>query len=231
MLRFDIINWLIEKYGYKSYLEIGVAEGECFDKITVTWKTGVDPALTFLSLYENLDPDGDIYDGDDYVRDSKGKIIASGYLCKMTSDEHFGYYKRKKYDIIFIDGEHLEAQVMRDIDNSLKRLSPGGTIVVHDCNPPTEAHAAEVPTVKSATGDHYLWNGTVWKAWVKMRMSHTSLQCRCVDADWGCGIMQVGEQLPVPDDLKVPKTFDEFAAHRKEYLNLITVDKFKEIYK
>ena len=202
MQRYDIINWLIEKYGYKSYLEIGVADGECFEKIKGVVRTCVDPAED---------------------------AVAWAFHC--TSDEYFSKSHRwAAFDIIFIDGDHSWSQVMLDICNSINHLSSGGTIVVHDCNPPTADHAAEKPTVKSDTGDHYLWNGTVWRAWVSMRMTSCVMQCRCVDADWGCGILQKGEQLK-PPDLEIDDIpYELFAAHRKEYLNLITVDEFKEIY-
>ena len=41
--RWDIINSLIDENGYKSYLEIGVRNGDCFDKISCESKIGVDP--------------------------------------------------------------------------------------------------------------------------------------------------------------------------------------------
>jgi hypothetical protein len=43
MKRWDIINQLIEKNNYKSYLEIGVNKGQCFLKIKCAEKIGVDP--------------------------------------------------------------------------------------------------------------------------------------------------------------------------------------------
>jgi len=43
MKRFEILNYLIDKYKYKDYLEIGVQRGECFRNITAENKTGVDP--------------------------------------------------------------------------------------------------------------------------------------------------------------------------------------------
>ena len=203
MLRYDIINWLIEKYGYKRYLEIGVADGECFGNINCHEQDGVEPVVRHWG----------------------------GNIHHMLSDDFFERIsERRMHDIIFIDGDHHEGQVIKDIHNSLKHLADGGTIVVHDCNPPTEDHAAEVPTVKSSTGDHYLWNGTVWKAWVKMRMLRTDLQCRCVDTDWGCGIIQRGENFKLPRIKRHNITFAEFDHRREEYLNLITVDEFKEIY-
>ena len=43
MQRFEIINKLIEYYGHKSYLEIGVLKGESFDVVNCDNKTSVDP--------------------------------------------------------------------------------------------------------------------------------------------------------------------------------------------
>lgn len=200
MQRYDIINWLIEKYGYETYLEIGVAEGECFEQIRCDLRVGVDPNVKAKDLWVN----------------------------PITSDFFFSCEDGMLYDIIFIDGDHHEAQVLRDINNSLKHLSPGGTIVLHDCNPPTKAHTIE-PGVKRPAG-HYVWNGTVWKAFVKMNLLRTDLVCRCVDTDWGCGIIQRGD-APKPANLPVHDiVYEDFDLDRELYLNLITVEEFKEIY-
>lgn len=45
MKRWDIINYLIEKSNYKSYLEIGVRNGDCFNRVSCNLKIGVDPDL------------------------------------------------------------------------------------------------------------------------------------------------------------------------------------------
>lgn len=42
MKRWDVINYLIEKYNYKSYLEIGCAHGVCFKRINAEHKVSVD---------------------------------------------------------------------------------------------------------------------------------------------------------------------------------------------
>ena len=211
MQRYDIINWLIEKYGYKSDLEIGVAQGECYKKVKCEWKEGVDP-----------NPD-----------------LNDVVISKMTSDSFFNLIGIQPYDIIFIDGEHLEAQAMRDITNSLKHLSEGGTIVVHDCNPPLANCAAKEPRVfvKHEDGtEHSVWNGTVWKAWVRTRLFNKDLTCRCVDADWGCGIIQRGPWLPFEgqiyseDATRQHLSYPLMALDRANYLNLITVKQFREIY-
>jgi len=110
MTRTEIINGLIEKNKYTSYLEIGVntpsQPGYNWVGIKIPVKHGVDPN------------------------------VETTY--KMTSDEFFDNHISQKYDIIFVDGLHLHEQVYRDIVNSLNNINENGTIVVHDCNPITE---------------------------------------------------------------------------------------------
>lgn len=56
MNRVDIINRLIEKYNYKSYLEIGFGKGVTFNRITCTEKTAVDIKNTEQVTY-NMNSD------------------------------------------------------------------------------------------------------------------------------------------------------------------------------
>ena len=218
MHRWDIINWLIGKYGYKTYLEIGVEKGDCFMRVEYEQQTGVDP-----------DPESpaDIHETSDV------------FFYDLLVDEFEIGKPHVEYDIIFIDGDHHEGQVIKDINNSLDHLAEGGTIVVHDCNPPTAQHAAEKPMIFKQRNDgseYFVWNGTVWKAFVMTRLFRKDLQCRCVDADWGCGIIQRGEWIPYKgqmysrDATEEHLTFPIFDKRRVEYLNLITPEAFKEIY-
>lgn len=112
MTRSELINLLIAKKGYHSYLEIGVntpaQPGWSHDNIVVDLKHGVDPNPETKATYI------------------------------MPSDDFFAGHIKQKYDIIFVDGLHVFEQAYRDIVNSLKWLNDGGTIVVHDCNPTTE---------------------------------------------------------------------------------------------
>ena len=44
--RYDLINKVIKKFGFKKYLEIGVCvPSDCFDMIEVEDKVGVDPGI------------------------------------------------------------------------------------------------------------------------------------------------------------------------------------------
>jgi hypothetical protein len=110
MTRSDIINSLIKKHDYKSYLEIGV-------------NTPAQPGYNWINVKaqvkHGVDPEVDT-------------------TFKMTSDEFFEKHISQKYDFIFVDGLHIFDQCYRDVINSLKHLNENGTIMVHDSNPLTE---------------------------------------------------------------------------------------------
>ena len=131
MTRTELINGLISKYGFKTYLEIGVntpsQPGYNWVGVNIPVKHGVDP---------NVDT-----------------------TYKMTSDEFFESHINQKYDIIFIDGLHLFEQVYLDIINSLNNLEDGGIIVVHDCNPITEITQRRERASDSWHGD--VWKAMV----------------------------------------------------------------------
>jgi hypothetical protein len=140
----------------------------------------------------------------------------------MTSDEFFAQRKPSDpgYDLVFIDGLHLAAQVELDIEHSLAGLNPGGTIVLHDCNPLT----ADAQTEDYDGKKH--WNGTVWKAWVHFRSTRPDLAMRVVDIDEGCGVIQRGTQVPYAGPAEL--TYAHLEAHRREALNLISLADFRE---
>lgn len=114
MLRTDIINIFIQKFGYKSYLELGTQRPDGnFNKINIENKVSVEPF-----------PNPNDLDSISFVG---------------TSDQYFDSISDDvKYDIIFIDGLHHSDQVLKDIENSLEHLSENGTIICHDCLPSTE---------------------------------------------------------------------------------------------
>jgi hypothetical protein len=110
-MRFDVINFLIEKFNYESYLEIGLQYGVAWEKINCQYKVGVEP------IHPHEDP----------------------RIKKMYSDEFFNQ-NSEKFDIIFIDGDHNYGQVIKDIRNAKSCLNSGGSIVLHDCRPLDENH-------------------------------------------------------------------------------------------
>lgn len=200
MKRYEIINRIIESKGYQDYLEIGVRDGECFKEICCKNKTGVDP------------------------------YPASSHTThKMESDDFFSSLESNvNFDIIFIDGLHLDFQVDKDIQNSLKHLKEGGTILLHDCNPPTPFHADTKPYFSApANGE---WNGTVYLSLIKLRLYNSNVKLRTVNTDWGVGILtkELSENINAFPDLAT--SWDYFDSNREVILDLITPDIFMESY-
>lgn len=182
--RTDVLNLLIARFGYKSYLEIGVGTPtRNFRRVRCHTKVSVDPDRS------------------------------AGATFRMTSDEFFAT-EACSYDILFIDGLHTEDQVDRDIAHSLERMNPNGTIVLHDCNPPTEWHQRPVEAFKR--GEE--WNGTVWKSFAKLRMTRSDIIQCVVDVDFGVGIIRQGNQLVYRH---IPLDYATLESHRRQLLCLI----------
>ena len=201
MDRIDIINNLISKHNYKTYLEIGVRNpDDCLNHIQCELKHGVDPGV----------------EGDYPV------------TFNMTSDEFF-QINTSTYDIIFIDGLHIDEQVERDIINSLNILNENGSIVLHDCNPPQIYHAREDYHDYSTPASAY-WNGTTWKAIVKVRSEINDIYTSVVDTDWGVGVIQKSKTPNMIVNDNPYYSYNKFSENRKEYLNLITPQEFLDTY-
>jgi hypothetical protein len=202
--RWELMNYLIEKYKLVNYLEIGVNDGLCIRQIIAEHKDGVDP----------------------YPGSEVGGAYVPEINYPIPSDEFFKLIKGHdiKYDMIFIDGLHHSEQVDKDIENSLNHITDDGFIILHDCNP----LVYEMQIVPRITG---LWNGDVWKSITKLRCSNPNLEVSVIDADWGVGVVKKGKQdLYDKATLDVCLTWEYFDQHRNELNNLITVNDFYNKY-
>ncbi|MEN9621740.1 MAG: hypothetical protein RLZZ67_174 [Candidatus Parcubacteria bacterium] len=194
MTRSDLINTIIRKHGYGSYLEIGLNTPRQpewnWPHVEIAFKECVDPNVRARATYP------------------------------VTSDEFFAKHIKTKYDIVFIDGLHHSEQVYKDIVNSLKWLEEGGTIVVHDCNPPSERSQSR----EHVSGE---WSGDVWKAFLKLRMENPDITMYTVDTNYGCGIIRKGHQELYVPEKGAELEYAYFRKHDKEILNLVSVRQFK----
>jgi hypothetical protein len=97
----DVINWLAGRFGYRTYLEIGIQQRvHNFDRVNVELKHGVD-----------ID-------------------IKVGATFTMAADEFFGSgHGLPAYDLIYVDADHRELPALRDLSHAVERLALGGTIV------------------------------------------------------------------------------------------------------
>jgi len=91
VFRYDIINDVITRYEFTSYLEIGFQNGVCFSNVKCLNKNAVDPY----------------------------PLVSVPELYIETSDSFFDR-NMHPYDVIFIDGLHTYHQVKTDFENALK---------------------------------------------------------------------------------------------------------------
>lgn len=206
--RYDVINFLAKHLSATAYLEIGVRNpADNFGHIAVDTKYSVDPGVEFAANPVDF------------------PLTSDDFFAKLESGE-LSRTPETPFDLIFIDGLHLAAQVERDIDNAMKWLKDDGLVVLHDCNPPTLWHAREFNEyqVGPAGGN---WSGTTWKAFVAARTRYPSC---CIDTDWGVGILS---KSPRPGFTQLSEEqlarnryfeFEAYAEDRAGYANLITFE-------
>jgi hypothetical protein len=187
LYRYELINYLIKKHGYKKYLEIGTQWGNCFRHIDIDYKICVDPVKRYDSL-----------------------------TYEMTSDDYFAKYN-ETFDIIFVDGLHLEYQSTLDIKNALKILNSGGTIVAHDCLPESEERT------------DVCHNGTVYRSIIDLRYNNPNVNVHVVDSDCGCAVIkQKPQSLYDKVPIELAKTFFYYHNYKQELMNIISVEEFKQ---
>ena len=209
-LRTEIINFLLSLSDRdSSYLEIGVRNPEHnFKHIKAKEKYSVDPGIEFKNNPVDF------------------KLTSDAFFKQLGNNEILD--PQIQFDVIFIDGLHLAEQVDRDIKNSMNYIKEDGFIVLHDCNPPTEWHARTSYQYEYSPAGKF-WNGTTWKAFLKWRFNSTIQSC-CIDTDWGVGILSKSHKIGA--SIEPTNFFYEFSdleANRKEYLNLLSFEDFKEV--
>lgn len=107
----DFIRHLASFYRPNIYLELGLYDGETFNKVApfAIRKIGVDIKPTHIQ----------------------------GELFVETTDKFFEHFT-EEVDMIFIDADHSYSSVLKDFENSLKILKPNGIILLHDTDPETD---------------------------------------------------------------------------------------------
>lgn len=110
---------------------------------------------------------------------------------QMSTDDFFKINKNK-YDIIFIDANHTEEYLSRDITNSLKILNENGIIILHDINPPDEY---------SQIDSNNLYQ-TAWKAFVKFRFTGEYLTYS-YPTDCGLGIIDISQKSNIKQNKNI----------------------------
>src|SRR6185437_11316218 len=76
------------------------------------------------------------------VDEKVGVDPARGGTWRGTSDEFFAQNARR-FDLIFVDGDHHAEQAWRDVCHALEAREPGGCVVCHDALPRSERQTRE----------------------------------------------------------------------------------------
>jgi len=219
MHRTPYIQAIIDRTGARTYLEIGVFEGDNFFDIRAPCKFAVDPAFRIWRKRKLR-----------YILQNPAGLLDRYY--EMPSDDFFARLphriRRHGLDVALVDGLHTYAQSRRDVEHCLSHLAPGGVLVLHDCNPnnPTAALPVFSPAEaarQAPPGWDGMWNGDVWKTVVWLRAHHPDLHVFTLNCDFGLCTVTRGtpeSRLPYTDEQIAAMTYQDLAAHREVFLNL-----------
>ena len=211
----DIIKYLSAIRGYRRYLEICTAStGGEFAKID---RSQFDTCHRLM--YRCPDDFTDGLPIDFRVRDLD--------TARCVEDLH---RKGQRYDIILVDPWHEYEPSYRDLETALSLVADHGTIVVHDCLPPSD----ETINPTYAPG---AWCGVTFMAYVDFVARNEALSYRTVDTDYGCGIVRPRGEAPtsLPAELLDswkehsgdPKAAFQFMqANKWHLLQLVSIDEF-----
>ena len=173
-----------------------------------------DPTVNFIKVNCKVKESVDPYDTNSqfctaWTDEKLAEFL--GYLTyRMTSDDFFVAYPQKKYDLIFIDGLHMENQSDKDIYNALKHLNRGGVVVVHDCLPVSKESQIE----ENPSGD---WVGTVWRSIVKYTL-YSPCDVKVIDTDWGVGIVEYCDNMDFTIPECIDLDYDDFSSRKRELM-------------
>lgn len=191
--RTDVINDLIERNNYDTYLEIGFQYGISFNAVNCKHKLAIDP-----------------------------NPLAEGCELVCTSDEFFDiaiphaeqYGRIDSPDIIFIDGDHSFEQSYTDFKNSLQILRDNGAIVLHDTNPYEASQATQEPHGGA-------WCGEVYKTIVAIRLEGMYVYTH--PFDYGVTVVLPHIPAPIPNWEWDANTIDfaTFDKNRNTILNIV----------
>jgi hypothetical protein len=154
---YDVIPSIIEKFGFKNFIEIGVAFAGHLDYIlqntNVQKAFGIDPYFLQQTSTDSFSFDSKNYDQNDYdnlyvfANERLGKHGNRVQLLRETSNTAESRFEGASIDIVFIDAEHTYSGVKHDIEIWETKVKKGGIISGHDYDHPN------FPGVKNAVDE------------------------------------------------------------------------------
>lgn len=133
---YHVFTSLINILKNKNILEIGTNTGKFANFLSQIYPGSI---ITTIDLPKNDNQFLNTYNREtaDKLKkflDNRNKNLNKSniYFYELNSNYIKEFFKNKKFDLIWIDGDHLEPQVSRDIHNSLDLINDGGIICVDD---------------------------------------------------------------------------------------------------
>ena len=139
------------------------------------------------------------------------------------------------FDLVFVDGLHRAEQVLRDAQQAIEALRPGGIVVLHDASPRTQQEAS----YPMPPGWPLAWNGDGWRAVLALR-TRSDIDVAVGDFDHGCAVIRTRpnsdplsttmaevDTVPVESDrMRSPSqmSWAKFDANRRQLLRLMSPD-------
>lgn len=217
-LKYEVVNAISRRFGYTSYLEI------CTPLTGFTYSLVDREQLTRrMRLMYACPPD--YADGEPIdlrTEAESGESLLSGLM-----------QAGRRFDLVFIDPAHSYANSICDLTFGLQLIRPGGTVVVHDCNPGNSALAQ--PDFRAGN-----WCGLTYAAFLDLVLGSKRLSYITVNTDFGCGIMskdrrwrRFSRSRMAPSlaarwhALELSERFPFFDQNRKSLLRLISTARFE----
>jgi len=154
---YDVIPSLINKFGFTSLVEVGVAFGGHLDSILE--KTKIEKVYGVDSYFlQNTSTDSFSYDSKNYIQSdydnlyifTKQRLSKYGKrvdLIRKSSIDAAKEFEKESLDIVFIDAEHTYNGVKQDLETWEEKIRISGVISGHDYNHPN------FPGVKEAVDE------------------------------------------------------------------------------
>jgi predicted O-methyltransferase YrrM len=118
------------------YLEVGVREGDSMNAILQ------NPNVTAVGVDSwGAEAGGTARGSADHVKKYLGPEKSSR-VTLHSGDSHvlLKRFKLPEFNLIYVDGDHSEAGAIEDMDDCLKLLAPGGTMLVDDIDHPAHSY-------------------------------------------------------------------------------------------
>ena len=162
--RWHVIAHLCRKHGLRRGVELGVREGRFTKHILLhvpgSHMTGVD---SWCALPTRDEPGAETYERWPMARYRAEALALAGHfpgrcrMLEMTTDEAARVVPDSSVDFVFVDADHTEEAVARDIAAWTPKVRLGGLIAGHDIRWPTVRRAVAASGPFEEAGHDQVW--------------------------------------------------------------------------